>query len=118
LQDEDRLFLLSLHKNLSSIPPDLKLLAKTEILQVLSKYSNPQINAPLQLQSYSQPSSQYHVHSNIPPISSANVRESSHFYPCPQFPITTHDQNRPRQNTPTSVHSPSDSCCSDISGMM
>jgi hypothetical protein len=45
LQDEDRLFLLSLHKNLSSIPPDLKLLAKTEILQFLSKYNNPNVNA-------------------------------------------------------------------------
>jgi UDP-N-acetylglucosamine 2-epimerase len=75
LQDEDRWFLLSLHKNLSFIPPDLKLLAKTEILQVLSKYNNPNV----QFQSHSQPSSQYYVHSNIPPFPATNVGESRHF---------------------------------------
>jgi septum formation topological specificity factor MinE len=114
LQDEDRLFLLFLHKNLSSIQPDLKLLAKTEILQVLSKYNNSNVNAPVQFQSYSQPSSQYYVHSNIPPFSSTNVGESSHFNPCPQFRITTQDENCPRQNTPTFIRS----CHSDISGVV
>ncbi|KAL7639686.1 UNVERIFIED_CONTAM: hypothetical protein RMT77_010189 [Armadillidium vulgare] len=38
--DEDRLFLLSLLKDLKDIPEDVKLLAKCEILKVISKFKN------------------------------------------------------------------------------
>jgi hypothetical protein len=117
LQDEDRLFLLSLHQNLSSISPDLKLLAKTEMLQVLSKYNNPNVNDPLQLQSLSQPSSQYYtMQSNIPSFLSTNAGESSHFKHCPKFPIKT-PAHCPRQNIVTIVHSPSDLSDSDTSSV-
>ena len=40
LGDEDKLFLLSLHRDLKSIPPEKRLMAKVELMQILHKYNN------------------------------------------------------------------------------
>lgn len=39
-EDEDRLFLMSLLKDLKSIPTERKLMAKAELIQVLNRYNN------------------------------------------------------------------------------
>ncbi|XP_076179004.1 uncharacterized protein LOC143152591 [Ptiloglossa arizonensis] len=39
-EDDDKLFLISLHKDLKSIPAERKLMAKAELIQVLNRYNN------------------------------------------------------------------------------
>lgn len=40
LEDEDKLFLLSLYKDLKSISPERKLMAKSELIEVLNRYND------------------------------------------------------------------------------